>query len=74
MISVSASELPQDSLKCSIQELEYLRHAFRRACYENPLIAATEAQRYSLAQAIVSRYHPGKSETELINLALWKAL
>jgi hypothetical protein len=49
-----------------------MRHAFRRACDENPVVAKSEAQRYTLAKAIVNRFQRGMSETELIALALRK--
>jgi hypothetical protein len=38
------------------EDLEAVRQAFMRACDENPLIATTEAQRHSLAKALLSLY------------------
>jgi hypothetical protein len=46
------------------------RHAFRRACDENPRITITAAQRCTVAQAIVSRFERSFSETELTAAAL----
>ena len=68
--TASASSPPQDSYNYSSEELESMRHAFRRACDENPSITFTAEQRYSLAQAIVNRFEPNLSETELIAVAL----
>ena len=68
----SASSLTQESYNYSPEELESMRHAFRRACDENPSITTAE-QRYSLAQAIVNRFARNLSETELIAVALGQA-
>ena len=68
-ITASASSLPQESYNYSPEELESMRHAFRRACDENPSLTPAE-QRYSLAQAIVNRFALNLSETELIAVAL----
>ena len=72
-ITASASSLPQDSSNYSPEELETMRHAFRRACNETPSITITAEQRYSLAQAIVNRFARNLSETELIAVALGQA-
>lgn len=72
MLSASSSTLPE-SLNYGPEDLEAMRHAFRRACEENPLATTTEAQCYSLAKAIFNRYQRGIGETELIALALRKA-
>lgn len=72
MLTANTSVL-SDSLNYGPEDLESMRHAFRRACEENPLETKTEAQCYSLAKAIVNRYQHGISETELIALALRKA-
>lgn len=71
--TASASSLPQDSYNYSPEELESMRHAFRRACDENPSITTTAEQRYGLAQAIVNRFQRNLSETELIAAALGQA-
>jgi hypothetical protein len=73
MLTASTSVLPHDSFNYSAEDLEVMRHAFRRACDENPLSTKTEAQCYNLAKAIVNRYQHGISETELIAIALRKA-
>ena len=70
----SASRLPQDSYNYGPEELESMRHAFRRACDENPSITITAEQRYSLALAIVNRFARNLSETELIAVALGKRI
>ena len=72
MFTASTSELPE-SYNYDPEDLESMRHAFRRACEENPLAAKTEAQCYSLAKAIVNRFRRGINETELIAIALRKA-
>jgi len=72
-ITAIASSLPQDSYNYSPEELESMRHAFRRACDENPGITITAEQRYGLAQAIVNRFQRNLSETELIAIALGQA-
>jgi hypothetical protein len=57
----------------SPEDVETIRHAFQRACGENPLIAATAAQRSDLAKAIVDIYQPYLPEIDLIAAALhWK--
>ncbi|HUQ35027.1 MAG TPA: hypothetical protein VM144_01485 [Aestuariivirga sp.] len=72
MLTASASVLPE-TYNYSPDDLESMRHAYRRACDENPTVAQSEAERYSLAKAIVNRFRRGISETELIALALRKA-
>jgi len=71
--TASASSLPQDSYNYSPEELESMRHAFRRARDENPSITITAEQRYGLAQVIVNRFQRNLSETELIAIALGQA-
>ena len=73
MLTASTSSLPQESFNYGPEDLEIMRHAFRRACEENPLATKTEAQCYSLAKAIVNRFQRGIDETELIAIALRKA-
>jgi hypothetical protein len=73
MLTASTSILPQDSFDYTSDDLEFMRHAFRRACDENPFVTETPEQRYILAQAIVNRFHRGLKETELIAEALRKA-
>ena len=73
MLTASTSVLPYDSFDYNDDDLEVMRHAFRRACDENPSSITTESQFYTLAKAIVNRYQHGMSETELIAIALRKA-
>ena len=72
MLTASTSSLPQ-SFNYGPEDLETMRHAFRRACDENPKIMRTAAQQYSLAKAIVNRFQRGIDETQLIAIALRKA-
>ena len=72
MLTASTSILPE-SFNYGPEDLEAMRHAFRRACEEHPLATKTDAQCYSLAKAIVNRYQHGINEAELIALALRKA-
>ena len=58
MLTASTLGLPQKSINYRPEDLEIMRHAFRRACEENPLATKTEAQCYSLAKAIVNRFQP----------------
>ena len=69
-IANSAVLLSQESPNYSPEDLESMRHAYRRACDENPFATGTAEQRYTLAKAILNRYQPGLSETELIAVAL----
>lgn len=55
-IAASASRLPQESHNYSPEDLESMRHVFRRARDENPSITITAEQLYGLAQAIVNRF------------------
>ncbi len=73
MLTASTSSLPPESFNYDPEDLESMRHAFRRACDENPKITRTAAQRYSLAKAIVNRFQRGVDETQLIAIALRKA-
>lgn len=72
MLTASTSSLPQ-SFNYGPDDLESMRHAFRRACDENPEITKTAAQQYSLAKAIVNRFQRGIDEAQLIAIALRKA-
>lgn len=73
MLTASASSLPAESFNYGPEDLEAMRHAFRRACDENPEITKTAAQQYNLAKAIVNRFQHGIDETQLIAIALRKA-
>jgi len=72
MLTASTSSLPP-SFNYGPEDLESMRHAFRRACDENPDITSTAAQQYSLAKAIVNRFQRGIDEAQLIAIALRKA-
>jgi hypothetical protein len=72
MLTASTSVLPE-SFNYSSEDLESMRHAFRRACDENPSITQSETLRYDLAHAIVNRFEKGISEADLIDRALRKA-
>lgn len=61
--------LTQESPNYGPEDLATMRRAFRRACDENPFAAGTNEQRYTMAKAILKRYQPGLSETELISVA-----
>lgn len=73
MLTAGTSGLPYDSFNYNDDDLEVMRHAFRRACDENPNSIKTDTQYYTLAKAIVNRYQHDISETELIAIALRKA-
>ena len=73
MLTASASALAPESLNYSTEDLESMRHAFRRACEINSRVTRTAAQQYSLAKAIVNRFQRGIDETQLIAIALRKA-
>ena len=62
--------LSRESRNYSPEDLDCMRQAFNRACGENPLAAETEAQRYSLAKAMVSIYQRHLSQTELVAAAI----
>lgn len=72
MLTASASSLPE-SFNYGPEDLEAMRHAFRRACDENPKVTNTAVQQYNLAKAIVNRFQRGMDETQLIAVALRKA-
>ena len=62
--------LSQESPNYGPEDLETMRRAFRRACDENPFATGTVEQRCTMAKAILNRYQPGLSETELIAVTL----
>ena len=66
----SAVFLTQESPNYGPEDLESMRRAYRRACDENPFATGTAEQRCTLAKAILNRYRPGLSETELVAVAL----
>ena len=62
--------LSSESHNYSPEDLEALRRAFRRACEENPSIAATDQQRYELAKAVLKNYQRHHTQPELVAAAL----
>ena len=62
--------LPKASHNYSPEDLDAMRQAFMRACGENPIAAATEAQRYTLAKAMVHIYQRHLSQSELVAAAI----
>ena len=72
MLTASVSSLPE-SYNYGPEDLELMRHAFRRACDEYPHVTQTSQQQYNLAKAIVNRFQRGIDEAQLIALALRKA-
>jgi hypothetical protein len=52
------------------EDLARMRHAYDRACHEAKMHEASEAQRTSLAKAIVSTYRSGLTEEELLVAAV----
>jgi hypothetical protein len=67
------TKLPPKTDKYEPEELEAMRQAFICACHENPDVAATEAQRYDLADALVSVYQKHLTQHELVAAAVRKA-
>ena len=53
-------------------DLEAMRQAFICACHGNPDLSATEAQRYDLADAMVSVYQKQFTQQELITATVNK--
>ena len=60
------------SQNCSPGKLETIRQAFMRACCENPLVTGTEAQRHTLAKALLSIYRRDLTQSQLVAAALRK--
>ena len=54
------------------EELEAMRQAFIYACHDNPDLSTTEAQRYDLADALVSVYEKHLTQVELVAAAVRK--
>jgi hypothetical protein len=54
------------------EDLEAMRQAFICACHDNPDFSATEAQRYDLADAIVSVYQKNFTQLELVAATIRK--
>jgi hypothetical protein len=51
------------------EDIAAMRHAYHAACQERPLAADTEAQRLTLAKAIVVVYNPIFSEPAMVAAA-----
>jgi len=51
------------------EDLATMRHAYHVACQERPMAVRTEAQRLTLAKAIVVVYNPILPETALLGAA-----
>ena len=66
------AQLPPTISDFDPEELECMRQAFVRACRENPNLAATETQRYVLADALVSVYQKHLTQSELVVAAVAK--
>lgn len=60
------NELPPTTDKFMPEDLEAMRQAFICACHDNPDLSATEAQRYDLADAMVSVYQKHLTQVELV--------
>lgn len=52
------------------EDLRRMRHAYDRACHEGMTPESSEAQRASLAKAIISIYRSGLSENDLLVAAM----
>ena len=53
----------------SAEDIARMRHAYHVACQERPLAVWTDAQRLTLAKAIVVVYNPILSEVALLGAA-----
>jgi hypothetical protein len=52
------------------EDLARMRHAYDRACHEAMMPESSEAQRTSLAKAIISTYRSGLTEDDLLVAAM----
>jgi hypothetical protein len=66
------NRLPPTTGSYRPEDLETMRQAFICACHENPEVSATEAQRYDLADALVSVYQKRLTQQELVAAAVRK--
>ena len=66
------TKLPPTTDKYKPEDLEAMRQAFICACHEHPDLAATEAQRYDLADAMVSVYRKHITQQELVTASVNK--
>lgn len=60
------NKLPPTTDKFRPEDLEAMRQAFICACHDHPDLSATEAQRYDLADAMVSVYQKHFTQLELV--------
>ena len=66
------NKLPPITGQYRPEDLEVMRQAFICACHDNPDLSATEAQRYDLADALVSVYQKHFTQLELVTAAVRK--
>lgn len=66
------NKLPPTTDKFRPEDLEAMRQAFICACHDHPDFSATEAQRYDLADAMVSVYQKHFTQLELVAAAVRK--
>lgn len=64
------NKLPPTTGQFKPEDLETMRQAFICACHDNPELSATEAQRYDLADAMVSVYQKHFTQIELVAAAV----
>ena len=64
--------LPPTTDKYKPEDLEAMRQAFICACHDNPDLSETEAQRYDLADALVSVYEKHLTQLELVDATVRK--
>ncbi len=60
------NKLPPTTDKFRPEDLEAMRQAFICACHDYPDLSTTEAQRYDLADAMVSVYQKHFTQLELV--------
>lgn len=53
-----------------LDDLARMRHAYDKACHDGLMPESSDAQRTSLAKAIVSAYRAGLTEDELVISAM----
>ena len=66
------NKLPPTTGQYRPEYLEAMRQAFICACRDNPDLSATEAQRYDLADAMVSVYQKNFTQLELVAATIRK--
>ena len=69
----SKIQLPPTTNEYEPEDLETMRQAFICACHDNPDVSATEAQRYDLADALVSVFQKDLTQQDLVTAAIRKA-